>query len=157
MATTPTGKESLALGYLRDTIAESATFKTWTGTSDSTAAKAKVFYSSAASGTYPCAVINTDDFSREQIADGTAMQKGAVLLEFYDDYAAATSEGDALLDMLNKTGAVVDEMMAAANAPGMLNISEVNRLGMPFKVSDEEAATSEKVYYAAYRVGYWGS
>jgi hypothetical protein len=156
MATTPAGKESLALSYLKDTLAATTAWQTWTNTTTASAAKAYIGYSEHADGTYPFAVIGTDDFDREQIAIRTAIQKGSVLLEFYADISGTRIE-DPLFDLINNTGAVIDGMMALANSPGMLNISKVTRLGVPFRVDDDEKATENDIYYVAYRVEYWGS
>lgn len=143
------------MSYLRDTLAASATFRTWTGSADAAAAKLKIYYSSHASGTYPCAVINLENSNTEQIATATSKETGELLLEFYDDIGTS-DDGTALDDLDQKVRAIKSEMMAVAHTAGMLCIESMD-VGFPFRTSPEEESTDDDVYYAPCRVKYWGA
>lgn len=143
MPVTPTGHLSLPLDYLRKTVAASASFQSWTGTADATAALARVHLVNAApAATRPLAAIDwARNHSSTREADGTHAwftRQGTLSLLLRDTIATSTSDEDAALDFLNKVGALWADMEALAGTSGYLDIQSIRIVQGPERPEEDE-------------------
>lgn len=153
MSTTPTGSLALAQGYLRASLAASATFRTWVGASGASVnaqALARVHYDRfpepADGGTYtvdelekfrPCAIIWSAPFAvftdNEQLSDGTL---GIKLMQ---DVERDTEDNPHELSvrLQNVIGGILTDMRALSGSAGYLGFSKA-LLVEPWSRSDPD-------------------
>ena len=127
--TAPAGSMMLAQHYLRQSLANSATFRTWTETADEAAALAKIHYeglpppadnaadyTAAALTAYrPYAVVWTDEengFWKNKEASGFFRAGGRLILKFEQDVPEAIAADPAEIDLRfkNTIGQIIDDL-----------------------------------------------
>ena len=143
MAVSPTGMLSLPIDYLRDTIANSSTFQTWTGTANATAAKARTHVGRAAgSATHPLACVGYSSGFRRFSNELDVWQQDNVLqLLFRDDFSRSLNESDAYDTFANQVGAVMEDMEALFNDAGYLDVFEWAIITGPNRTTDNDEQT----------------
>lgn len=147
MAVTPTGKLSLPLKHLQDTIANSSNFQTWVGALDAAAAKAfiHVEYSETLAG--PFAVIDwSNDFVRDYDSAGPQgnnfMQVAATLqLIFKGTVNTELDDVDNKYTFLNNIGGILDDIETNAGQGGYLDITQIRFLEGPMRPLPKERNT----------------
>ena len=136
MPVTPSGIQSAAIDSLRDLVAGSATFQSWTGTSTSAAAKERV-YVRAVDGegpigyVAPFAIIVPQSFHVNIVVG--AFSGGELLLYFEGDVSAEyrANHKDATYEFTNYCGAIIKEVMAGSYAT--LFITDIESTSPPVR------------------------
>ena len=157
--TSPAGSISLAQELLRDTLAASATFRTWTGTISAAAAEARIYhddlpvpadkaeYTLAELVAYrPMAIIQTDEdggYVVEQDSVGSSFDfdehgKLWLCLEQAVSVALATQNAELLLQFRNTFGQILDDIRALAGTPGYLAIRRARVFG-PYRMHPDKS------------------
>jgi len=160
-----TGPLSLPLENLRTLLANSATFKTWVGAADVTAAKDRIYLAGVAGTAYtrPYAVVmqaGAGGLERVAEADGAAKRfiaSGRLLLALEDDVPSdyQSSYADAELDFTNTIGAIISEMEALAGTSGFLAVKHIAIHSGPAR-SDADEKSSTGDYYQIVLEVEWG-
>lgn len=153
---TPTGMLSLPIDYLRNTVASSSTFRTWTSTASEALAKVRVHAVSAASNaTAPLAVAGwLPGYTRTKVGGASRNHfegQGQLILLF----RAAISEAanaDAEYDFLNKVGAVVSEMELVAGTATYLDIESITLSDGPYRPEENESQGIGNYYEALFTI-----
>lgn len=126
MSVNPTGMVSLPLHYLRETIAATSAFQTWTGTANKAAALAYVPVLVDTVGDLPvCAVGWGEGLARSVVAGGTHshfVQEGDLSMLFLGAISGDHDEADAAYTFLNSIGAILADMEELAGTAGYLDI-----------------------------------
>lgn len=119
MTVTPTGPLGGPLAYFRGLLAASATFQTWTGAADATAALAFIALGDADPSSYPFAIIAHEGGGAAKRFDSPGAQfvpdAGEVSILLADADNSGLSDADNYATFLNNVGAVIDEVCAASN------------------------------------------
>ena len=154
------GFEAGALDALRTSIANSATFRTWTSTASVALAKVRAYRISLPVGstTLPCALVDVGDAQHEAIALGTSMSTGTLNVVFMMAASDSHNDGDAAYTLLNAAGEIVREMAEKVGTAACLNIGAVRRTSRPERASeDEETELGEDFYRIDYEVDFMGA
>ena len=137
MTTTATGILSIPLDSVRQMVANSTTFQTWTGVANATDALAYIFLIAPdASGSYPnpvasqprpCAVINMDYCQRDLKAAGFSplySPSNKILLKFEAKNTTGHKNkgADPAITFLNAIGGIVTDLEAQQQGLQILNI-----------------------------------
>jgi hypothetical protein len=126
MTTTPSGILSLPLSYLRASLSNSSTFRTWTSTANPAAALARIHYGRAAgTATLPLAIVAPSGvFARTRPAVGHWEYAVPTLdLSFRASITPGTADADAVLDLYNTVGACMTDIEALADTAGCLSMT----------------------------------
>jgi len=159
MAVTPTGMLSLPVSYLQTTVANSATFRTWTGTANPTAALARIHVGRAAgTATHPLACVGfANGFNRTSDSLDVWEQNNTLQLMFRDDFSSALNEQDAYYTFSNQVGAIMLEMEALFNDAGYLDVFEWSIITGPSRTKDNEAQTLGNFFEVIIECKYGGA
>lgn len=149
---TPTDALSLAASTLRLTIADSATFRTWTNSANQAAALAKIFSGSAPAGTTaPFAVIEgpVDRWARD---GGGARERwvgtAELVVRFRGSAPTEADSWDARFEFLNKVGAIARELRALFGRVGYFDADAWEALSPgPVRPTRTERVTAVGDYY----------
>lgn len=142
MAVVPTGIEGLPLKFLRELLAESATFQSWVGVGDASAALARIHYvgfSDPGSKTRPYAIVDVgveDGFSLTKNAGGSSNSFGVggiLSMELIESVDTGQDIADQVVTFINTTGAIIREMSLLAGSDGFLDFMEVMRVLGPLE------------------------
>jgi hypothetical protein len=134
--------------YLAATVAASASFQTWTGTLNATAALTRIFYEETTPDkATPIAIVTSNNFRRDKIAGGTRNYfegHGDLYLFFRDVVLLGESAVDAdvqnALDTFeNNVGNVINDLEALAGQAGYLDIEHMHPEGPVARVEFQEA------------------
>lgn len=155
--TAPAGILMLPQEYLRVTLADSATFRTWVGAATQAAALAKIHHEALPPGAgpehtlaelqaaRPCVIVWTrpeDGFTRIMDAvnpPNQYSQVGSLMARFLDDVTASQGEAEIAIQFKNRLGVVLDEMGELAGLPGYLNIIRMSLVLGPWRTPPGEA------------------
>jgi hypothetical protein len=165
MPVTPSGHLSLPLSYLRNTIAASASFQSWTGTVDATAAAARVKiveYPEASvedpsAIVLPIAVIDwAGVYERVMDAAGTRNwfdARGALSIMFRSKITD-TDPGDAAFTHLNNVGAIwadLENLAGTATAStSYLDITAIRKVRGPERPTLKEVTALGYDFYQTF-------
>ena len=145
MAVAPTGIASLPLKYLRDSLAECASFQTWTGAANAAAALAFVHYVGTTTLTLPVAFVSWGGDARWRMNAGGVRnhteQEGDLELVLRGAVSTSTDAGepDESMTLMNLAGAVIAELLLLAGTGGFLDIVGISH-GEPMR--PRKAATT---------------
>ncbi len=164
MVTAATSRLSKPIDFLRDTIANSATFITWTGSANAAAAKLKVFVNEQGSpdedlplSAMPLAIVQWESFDRFFTSKGENNlfeSDGSLSLRFYAGITDDDNEESALYEFLNNVGAVIDEMGQLAGTAGFLDITRKSMSSMPQRADVNGEQQLGKYYTMKWTVEY---
>lgn len=152
-----TGTEARVCYDFRRLLANSATFRTWTGTADEAGALARAHEIQAdASATFPFALVYPGErYGGRKIGEGgsgsgTYGRGGTVAVELAGSVASGASEIDAFREFVNKADAILDEILELADTDHptdvtyrFINIESFERTDGPARVIDVERGQSE--------------
>lgn len=147
MSVTPTGFLSRPLAMMRDMIAASAAFQSWTASADATEAATYVHLLAApANAERPFALVDFGDFVRERdaVQNGIRFRQriggSNLVVWFQDDVAPQAVEPDATMEFCNQVGAVWADLELAAGKrnPETLNISQFELVAAPARVEEQD-------------------
>jgi len=161
MATTPSGRLSLPLHYLRLTLADSTNWRTRFSAADQAASLARIHYIRVAgtSVTSPIAVAEWMDIRFTQ-ATGSVSSAGydqtGDLRLIIQETVSGTGEADQFNNFSNWIGAVIADMLVLARQPGYLIITDIDLGGGPHRPSEEEQQTLGDIYQVIMGVSYMG-
>lgn len=161
MATTPTGRLSLPLHYLRLTLADSATWRAWFSAADQAASLARIHYIRVAGSavTSPIATVEWDTFKYTQ-STGSVSSAGydqdGLLKLLIQETVSGTGDADQFNNFANRIGAITAEMLVLARQAGYLIITEMDLNGGPHRPSEEERQTLGDIYQVIIDVSYMG-
>lgn len=152
MTVSPSGNLSLPLKYLRDTIAGSSTFQTWTSSANAAAALAHVYILVAASDyTNPCAVVEWESARWDLESRGTRnmFEQSGGLRIIFQDAISESAESDAAYDFTNNVGAILADMMVLAGTAAYLDIISMS-MDSPKRPDEDERQTLTTDVYQAF-------
>ena len=157
--TSPSGMMSLPISYLREMIANSSSFRTWTGTADVTEAKTRIHVSrTPESATKPLAVIGfASDWSRRQEEQGVFFQENGLELMFQASFSSSDSEIDSAYEFMNNVGAVMTDLEESVGTAGFLNMVEWSIEEGPERPEINEEQTAGYTYTVILRITYDGT
>lgn len=156
MAVSPAGPISLTLDHLRNSIAGSTSFRTWTGTANEAAALVRVHAvenrTALGSADMPFAVVNwLPDYRRIGHADGSARQfrqEGSLMVTFRGEIVSPNAaEPDAAYSFLNNVGAVMNDMEALSATATYLSISGMTFINPPHRPEEDEVKELKLDFY----------
>lgn len=160
MAVSPSGILSLPLDYLRTTIANSSTFRTWTSSASVAAAKARVYLVESAAPTYPFALVGWKDGMQLDSEEGGARnffrQDGSLELLFRSQVSDAFDSDD-VYSHLNNVGAILQEMAALAGQAGYLDIRRMTAEASLQEASRIEQKTATHFLQSVYVIEFGGA
>ena len=139
---------TVAAGLLEESIAAAATFRTWTGTGDATAAKARIHLWEVAEADLtdarPTAVITVGgDYHAERIAYGSGdqhQQTGELQLTLEAEYDTTDTVTNNINDFAVTTGKIVNEILAVSGRGGYLAIAALHRIDGPGLANEDEVS-----------------
>ena len=162
MATTPSGRLSLPLHYLRLTLADSATWRTRIGVSTQAASLAKIHYIrvAGASVTSPIAVVEWVEGPKftgatDSITSAGYDQNGMMRL-IIQETVSGTGEADQFNNFANWIGATIADMLVLSRQAGYLNIIDLDTQNGPQRPSEEEQQTLGDTYQQIMHITYMG-
>jgi hypothetical protein len=165
--TSATGWISLAVDHLRASIANSATFQTWTGSVDAATALNRVGYrdmgitpadgieyvAGELASLMPCAIVSIGpQMSLKSDADGTWSDGGSLVAEFWDqaDESVATDISEVERRFSNQVGTIVREVCQQNRTAGRLDVSAATSKTEPMRATpqDKTGSLGDWVYWA---------
>ena len=171
--TAAAGSISLAVDNLRVTLADSAAFRTWSGTSTQAAALARIYYESLPPPTdknehtlveltalRPYAAVWTDEFDgftyRQDAALSTPKESGTMLIKFEQtvDPTIVNDYPEISRRFINAIGTIIEEVMDFYNVGGYLAIEQATLMKFGRGDPDERSAMGD--YMAAVVKCEWG-
>lgn len=161
MAETPTYIWSVAMSNLEDLIANCAGFRTWTGTADVAAAKARIYLVATESTTKPFALISQgDDFNIDSHSGGTAQfyeTSGSLFLRFDDDVnpSYTADPENAEMEFTNAIGLIFEQMMALSGTSGYMHIYNIQKMYGPRREDRDEKSSGGQYNQAKFNI-VWG-
>lgn len=158
VTTTPLGAISLAQDYLRKTLADCATWRTWVGAIDQAQSLNRVhlvgiappsgdiYTRSELERKRPFAIVAMSPeggFSARHIAGGGVReygQSGAISIQIVDDVQREIAENFAEIDIRfnNNVGQIIDEMKVLSGQAGYLAIDTLEVESGPFRSHEDE-------------------
>lgn len=153
MAVSPTGVYSKPLDLLRDLVAGTSAFQTWTSTANAAAAKVRVYAEGEETSniTRPCAVV----WESEANTDCTGYVSGGLMLLFEADVTEAANI-DARYEFTNDVGAIIEEMQADVQTATteVLDVQSVRRVSLARSYREEgEGDYFQAIYEIRFGVG----
>lgn len=160
--TAAAGSISLAVDNLRVTLADSAAFRTWSGTSTQAAALARIYYESLPPPTdknehtlveltalRPCALVWTEPtsgFTLRHDSQGSSFgynESGVMMIRFLQtvDPAIVADAAEIARRFLNAIGTILDELAASAGVAGYIASEELELEFGPYRGEVDERAT----------------
>lgn len=159
MAVTPTGCLSLTLSRVRTMLSECATFRTWVGAANPTAALAFIHIAASTSSATRQAVVDlTDDFNKEQIAGGGAtylVTSGSTVIKFMSTATPSATYEDNAYEFYNFLGGVWEELAAQSGTSGNVNIRAMTITEKPWRSQEDDGDTDGDYWYASILLN-WG-
>ena len=153
MPVTPSGILTEPLVALRDLVASSVTFQTWTGSADATTAVARAYLLVApANAPRPYALIDFGDITRERsvLNGGRSWQTrpGSTMLLWFQADGAGVAEPDASFTFCNAVGGIWEDMEKAAGNYSLasMGVSLID-LPVPPQRTDQEVWDSAGDYF----------
>ena len=147
---------SLPIDYLRNTIASSSSFQTWTGTASEALAKPRVHVSFADNtATLPLTVVYwAPQYQRiRHASDNRSYFSGAGALRLlFRDAVTETDETEAAYDFMNEVGAVLADMEAVSGSPTYLDITSIILIEGPARPEESERDTLGDFYAVMFNV-----
>lgn len=153
------GMFSLPLDYLRDMLANSSNFQTWTGTATAVAAKARTFVIGADDDeTLPLAVVGWQSFARQSVGSGSRNHfegSGPLWLVLIASAASDTEENEAFT-FVNNVGAIIADVEALAGQAGYLDIRSIDLDYLErTEPNEDEAQTAGDTWQAAFTIDFY--
>lgn len=159
MAYDPTSRRYLPVKHVRELIARSTTFQTWTGAANTAAARAFVHYEvvpDPASATMPFAVVGLsgDSPSTEMTGLSTYLQRDSVIARFLATRDSTKDEDEQLYVFGDMVSTIVEEMVADAQAYGF-RMDGGPEVGDAEMTSSEETASRGFYCYCSVTIPFW--
>lgn len=150
------GMFSLPLDYLRDMLANSSNFQTWTTTLNATAAKARTHVIGAAdTATLPLAVVGWASFERESTSGGSRnfFEGGGPIALLFVAAAGADTEENEGFTFVNDIGGILADVEALAGQAGYLDIKRISLEEIWRTEPDEDRAqTDDDQWHAQFMI-----
>lgn len=158
---TPSGFLSNPLSQLRDMVAASSAFQSWTGAGSTEAALDRVHLLVApANAERPFALIDFDTWIRERsaIMNGVRFVQSsgsALILRFQAD-AQDGEDPDATIAFCNAVGAIIEDLEAAAgvHSPESLGLVRIEMVDPPLRVEEEKRPTEGDYFDISFSCNY---
>ena len=163
MATSPgSGIKGAITDAMRDMLAGSATWQSWTGTANATDAKAYIHDVAVAESdaALPLCIIEPGDAIRRRDGNGLWTTSGEIDLHFYGDVTESAIP-DAFWEFQNQLDGVVQDLTDASESDGGLFVTEVD-MGRPARLAtdggeQDEAGNARNEYFAHVRLTFGAS
>ena len=173
----PSGSVSLALELLRTTLGASATFRTWTGAADQSAAEARIYKGALpkpVSGKYSHSLAELQTLRPyaiifEQAEEGYATRAVAmsdsrvfvssgsfgILLEWDIPSNISNDPAEIAIQFRNTYGGIIDAIEAPASTAGFLDINEMAVEDGPWRSHEDDLEIYGDVKIVMLRIS-WG-
>ncbi len=157
--TSPLGMMSLPISYLREMLANSSAFQTWTGQGTPTLAKARIHVArTPESSDKPLAVIGfASDWSRRQEEQGLFFQENGLELLLQASVTSSDDEIDSAFEFMNNVGAVMTDLEESVGTAGYLNMIDWSIEEGPYRPDINEEQTAGYTYTVILRINYDGN
>lgn len=134
------GSLSLPLDYLRNTVAGSSTFQTWTSSISQAAAKAHVHVIADETMSRPLAWVEwAPGWKAERIGTSAFWANGELRLVFQADVSGESTLDAQAEELVNNVGAIVSEMLDLAGEATYLDIVGISLIEGPYLPEEDEA------------------
>ena len=172
--TAPLGSIALAQEYLRTTLADCTSFRTWVGAVNQAQALARIHHEALPppiTGSEhtleelrayrPCALIWTDvdnGFARRVVSVDSSIDSGSLGLRLAQDVGEEISHlhAEVYQRFINSVGQIVDELVGLAGLAGYLAMTSLELKSGPFRSHPDEYETVGDIQFCDLRIT-WGA
>jgi hypothetical protein len=144
----------VSIGYLKENVADSTTFRTWVEAEDAAGAKEHIYETAEKEPGMPFALITAEAGRAERngmgVSDSYQWEGGLAL--WFDAIATSTDDRDAIAAFMVRVQPIIEEILEYSGRPGYLSIESIETEGAGFAEIDRKDADGKKTVQIKYMV-----